>query len=250
MRSRVWGVPLSQLSLISLIPLLLWVLFRGTEPAHLRWPVFIHFYQKPLFFCVSFYFLLTVAWVQFFRRGWFSSRWVLYVLSLGEILYEFYTSVNERDFFRMSFSLGTLIGLAFFFYRWLEKKVWSASLNPGVHWYEGIPRGISHITASIEINQIWYTAQLKKIDHQGLFLFLQNDKASTFSNELQELVPFKIGYSSERIEGEGRSAAFFYDPQCPGYFGIGLQFLPKNLYHFSEYTGLVEKLKGSGLIGN
>ena len=122
---------------------------------------------------------------------------------------------------------------------WLERRVGAADLNPNLHWFEGEPKLMTQIAAKLKFEDLWQEGQIRAIDRNGFFIFLDTlakpPKARRF--------PFELKFKDLSFAGEGQINAHYSGARS----GFGLQFYPKDLYHFSQYTALVERLKGEGL---
>ena len=229
MRLRVFGVHRLLLAVYGLFPLLVWsgfhvpsMLYRREDAA---WATGLG-----MLFCLGF--------IYFFRRGAFWIRYGWGGLGLLELLWEIVPAVSERDFASIGGILGALlIGVAMAI--WLERKVDSAALNPGAFWFEGELKSIPRIRARIRAGEIWVQAKIRRIDEKGLFLLHEATSGLRAGQSLE----FELEHEGQRVGGEGRVVAFFLDA-LPG---LGLQFLPKDLYHFQQYTALVRRLRGEGL---
>ena len=148
------------------------------------------------------------------------------------------SAVLDRDFVSLGIAL-----IAFFVFvgamLWLERKIASAALNPGHVWFEGELRLIPGLTARIGDGELSCAARVRKVDSGGFFLFLDQPISFRPSQRLT----FEMTSSHRKIEGEARIAAHFSGEKM----GLGLQFLPKDLYHFGDYSALVQELRGRGL---
>jgi hypothetical protein len=229
MRLRVFGIPRLLLIGYGLFPWIIWAGFHLSSILYRRedawWASGLG-----LFFCAGF--------VYFFRRGGFWIRYTWAGLVLLELLWEIVPAVSERDFASIAGILGALlVGVAMAI--WLERKVGSASLNPGAFWFEGELKSIPRIRARIRSGDLWLQARIRKIDERGLFLLQE----ATFGVRAGQFLEFELEHEGQKVGGEGRVVAFFMDA-LPG---LGLQFLPKDLYHFQQYTALVRRLRGEGL---
>jgi hypothetical protein len=98
---------------------------------------------------------------------------------------------------------------------------------------------MNQVEASVKMGEESYPARVRRIDEQGLFLFL--DPSVSFSRS--QIVEVWIRAGAYEVEGEARIQASFHGEKT----GLGLQFLSKDLYHFSRYTALVQQLRGKGL---
>jgi hypothetical protein len=229
MRLRVFGVPRLVLALFGLFPLIVWSGFHVPSIVYRRedawWASGLG-----ILFCASFVF--------FFRRGGFWIRYAWSGLALGTLLWEIFPAVSERDFVSIGGVLGALI-VGVMMAIWIERQVDSASLNPGARWFEGELKAIPRVRARVRAADGWLPARIRRIDERGLFL-LQDSTSGVRAGQYLE---FELEHEGQRVGGEGRVVAFFLDA-LPG---LGLQFFPKDLYHFQQYTALVRRLRGEGL---
>jgi hypothetical protein len=150
----------------------------------------------------------------------------------------FLTSMVERDFVKLALTL-CCFGACGVILSWFEGRIQSAHVNPKVKWFEGVPKFLPHLEAKLKIGESWKTGRVGAIDRGGFFVFLDE----TFVKFPRGRISFELKFKTMEIQGETRMNAHFYGPAA----GFGLQFLPKDLYHFSQYTALVERLKGEGL---
>ena len=245
MRYQVWGLRTSQLLCTALLPFLFWVSFRWRDRQDLSLSSFLHFYRMNLIVVGSIYLVLSLVWVFLMKRGIFSSRRALYLVAISEFIYEIFQAVASRDLVKMGLWLCLFLVLGLV-YRWLEGKIQAAHLNPKVEWYEGRPQVISRVSVKLKIQDSWWEAGVRRMDRQGLFVFLK-DQPSDRQSLLESLgservLGFEMTFRGQAVEGDGRVRSVFSGEQA----GIGLQFLPKDLYHFSQYTALVESLRGEG----
>ena len=181
---------------------------------------------------------LALFFPYLFCRGIFRSRILVLLFLFAEIGFELLSGVMDKDFSRLSgalFAFGIGIWLTF----WLEKRVHAADLNPKNHWFEGAPQTYPQIRAKIKTEEEWQEGSLRTIDERGFFVFLN----SRPGYRPKQSVPFELQYRDLQVSGEARLVACFSGER----FGFGLQFSPKDLYHFSQYTALVQRLKGEGL---
>ena len=245
MRYQVWGLNRIQLFGAALLPLACWFVFRWQDQPDLSLRSFLHYYRLVLITVCVVYFLLTFAWVALMKRGIFTSRRFLYLFVILEFSYEIIHAVSSRDLGRIGLWMLLFAGVGAL-YRWLEAKIRSAHLNPRVYWYEGQPKVIPQVKAKLKIQDEWVEAGLRCIDSQGLFFFFKNapENRQSLMEALasERVLAFELEFRTHQVEGEGKVSSVFSDLEA----GIGLQFSPKDLYHFSQYTALVESLKGEG----
>jgi hypothetical protein len=244
MRFRVWGISLVPLLLTAVLPLVFWTFFRWNEQPEVVLGSVFRLYRSSLVWSLPLYFTFSVTWIYLVKRGLFSARFSVYALYLLALVYEFFSAVMDRSFSRLGLGLlmfGSLIAI----YRWLEQKIGSAAMNPRISWYEGDAKTLPHLQARVKIQDEWIEAAVRLIDGQGLFLFLQNWTRP--ANEIRQkgTMSFELEFRGQKVDGEGSLVSIFAAHQKPG---IGLQFLAKDLYHFSQYTALVESLKGEGYV--
>src|SRR6202012_305429 len=108
---------------------------------------------------------------------------------------------------------------------WVEKRVASAHLNPRVRWFEGDPLTDSKVETRVNLGTDWKEARIRMIDEKGFFVFV---KQRVDFKPLQT-VSFELSFRGAKIVGEARLTSSF-DGENPGF---GLQFSPKDLYHFT-----------------
>jgi hypothetical protein len=229
MRLRVFGVSRLLLFIYGLFPLLVWSGFHFSSLVYRR---------EDAAWAIALGILLCAAFVFFFRRGGFWIRYVWAGVTLLELLWGIVPAVIERDFASIGGILGVLVsGVVMVI--WLERKVDSASLNPRALWFEGELKCIPRMQARVRSGDGWTQARVRRIDDRGLFL-LQETMAGVRAGQSVE---FELEHEGQKVGGTGRVVAFFMD-HLPG---LGLLFLPKDLYHFQQYTALVRRLRGEGL---
>jgi hypothetical protein len=229
MRLRVFGIPRLLLTVHGLFPWIIWSSFHLPS---------ILYRREDAWWATGLGLLFSAGFVFFFRRGGFWIRYGWAGLVLMELLWEIFPAVSERDFASIGGILGALVvGVALAI--WLERKVDSAALNPEAFWFEGELKAIPRIRARIRAGDAWLQARIRRIDERGLFLLQE----SAFGVRAGQSLEFELEHEGQRVGGEGRVVAFFQDARP----GLGLQFLPKDLYHFQQYTALVRRLRGEGL---
>ena len=230
-----------------MIPPAFWVVFRAYVLSDLSWKALFIFYRTALWVGGSIYFLFALAWITLLKRGVFQSRYALYILILIELGYETMSAMMVRDLNRMGLGLG-LVLIMTWVYRWLEQRVKTAHLNPGVKWYEGLPRLLPRVSARVKIKDQEYRAQVRSLDHEGIFLFIEECKREDWKSLRMKNIEFSLIFRTRQLEGEGRLTSLFMEQDRDEMPGIGLQFSPKDLYHFNQYTALVEELRGEGIL--
>jgi hypothetical protein len=112
-------------------------------------------------------------------------------------------------------------------------------LNPRSKWFEGDPLTDPKVTTQVNLGAEWCEARIRTIDEKGFFIFIR--KAIPFKP--LQAVSFELEFKGAKISGEARLTSSFVGENL----GFGLQFSPKDLYHFSQYTALVQRLRGEGL---
>jgi hypothetical protein len=112
-------------------------------------------------------------------------------------------------------------------------------LNPRLQWFEGEPKFLPQIKARIEVAGAWFDGNIRTIDRNGFFVFLDDPNTKL----PRQGISFELKFKDSEVTGTAKLSAQFSGKHS----GFGLQFLPKDLYHFSQYTALVERLKGEGL---
>ena len=230
MRFRVWGLKRLSLMMISCVPLMMLFLFHSS------------FQRNTWFWILPFYFLWTSIWIYFLRRGFFSIRFGFYSMNFAWITFELCDALFHRNLERSGGALLAFIGLVLVS-RWLEVRVVSAPMNAMIHWYEGDPKALPQVMAKIEWRGESFFAQVRRVDEKGLFVILNDARIESFSDLLPfETVSFELHFGKLSSDGEAKVVSGFFAEKI----GLGLQFLPKDLYHFSQYTGLVESLRGEG----
>ena len=95
------------------------------------------------------------------------------------------------------------------------------------------------VAIRVKLDQDWCEARIRAIDERGFFVFVPK----MVSFRPQQLVSFELGFRGASIVGEAKLTSSFVGEKL----GFGLQFSPKDLYHFSQYTALVQRLRGEGL---
>ncbi len=229
MRLRIFGVPKVALFCAGFLPAAFWLAFH---PYSLLYP------SEELYWVLASGFLAAAGFAICLSLGWFGSRYLVYGMSVYVLAYELIRSVGRRDFLSIGggiLCLAVLIAVGL----WLEKRVSSASLNPRCEWFEGEPLMMNQIEAAVRFGEDSHPARVRCIDSGGLFAFI--DPPISFTKNQTVEVWLRLG--SDEVEGQARIQASFQGEKT----GLGLQFLRKDLYHFSRYTALVQQLRGKGL---
>jgi hypothetical protein len=245
MRFRVWGISLIQLWMTALLPVVFWILFRWHEQSEVSVLSVFRLYRPTLVWAIPVYFLFSLSWIYLVKRGLFTARYALYTVLVASLAFELVSAVGDRSFGRIGLGLIFLLTMVMV-YRWLNGKIESAQINPRIEWFEGEPKTLPNLKARIKIQEEWFEATVRSMDQKGVFIFLSQWGKDLKSFRPRTRVEFEFEFRDKRVEGEGKMTSFFVASQQKP--GIGLQFLPKDLYHFSQYTALVESLKGEGYV--
>jgi hypothetical protein len=155
-------------------------------------------------------------------------------------------ALRDKNFLQMIAGILSVVAFLTFF-QWLEKQMALAQHNPGIRWYEGLPQFFPRVQVDVFWNEKWFKASLRKIDNYGMFLFLQQSEdesvSLTVNKSLKEsLMLLKIQYRGQIFEGNAKLQSVFFSR----WLGMGLQICPKDLYHFTQYSKIVQNLKGEG----
>lgn len=229
MRLRVYGIPKLALILFGLLP--------GVAAFFFHHETFIYRRVDAIGLAVGSG-VLAFFFLFFFLSGVFRIRYLILNLLYGQIIIELFASVADRNFVNLGvgilmFSVSASISL------WLERKVASSHLNPKAKWFEGDPFTDSKVATRVKFADQWYEARIRSIDEKGFFVFVE--KGHSFKS--LQTVSFELGFKDAKVTGDARITASFKGEKS----GFGLQFSPKDLYHFSQYTALVQRLRGEGL---
>jgi hypothetical protein len=229
MRLRIFGIPRLALFFAGMFPSLTWCAFH---------PLSVVYRREDFFWVCGIGILTGILLSTFIRRGFFLSRYFVYLLFITGIAVALIGAVLDRDFVSLGIAL-----LAFSMFMgvvmWLEKKILSSALNPGHVWYEGDPRVIPNLNATLRSGDQVVSARVRRLDPGGFFLLLDQ----SFSFRPHQRVMVELASGSRKVEGEAKISAHFRGEKM----GLGLQFLPKDLYHFTDYSALVQELRGRGL---
>ncbi len=221
MRLKIFGISKIGLAFFGLLPALAWFAFGRSWGGE-----------------VGILILMAALFPYFFCRGFFRIRFGMW-LALGlELLYEMLVGMQDRDFLRIGRACLVFL-IAIGVGKWIEKKVASASLNPQIKWFEGAPLTLPHGTVKLSVSGETVDGKLRRADNQGFFVFLE----ARPEFKAGEIVPFELEFKGSEVKGEARLSSCFLGENI----GFGLQFFPKDLYHFSQYTSLVSRMRGEGL---
>lgn len=231
MRLKIFGFSKLAFFIFSLAPAVTWILFHSATLPFYQWMNWVGF--------ATFFFTLSVSFFYFMLRGVFQARYFAYGVLFLEVLSELLSAVFERRFiglFGAIFWLSCLIAFSF----WLEKRIGAAFLNPKIKWLEGAPQSLPRVKVKISDKDQQIEAEVRVIDFDGFFAFFTESGKEILGSE----VSFEIEYQETTVKGEGRVRALFFGDTL----GLGLQFFPKDLYHFNQYSSLVQRLRGEGLL--
>lgn len=224
-----WGISTRILFFIGIFPLLFVLVFHPISP---EWVV------MGILFAVFWVFILSRGFYRF-SKYFFSS--VLLGLTLELII-----ALRDKNYIQMTMGIICVIAFMSLFY-WLEGQMKRAQHNPGIRWYEGLPQFFPKVKIEVFWNGKWFRASLRKIDDHGMFVFLQQ---SEYESEVfringkvrKSVLPLKVQYRDYSFEGEAKLQSVFYER----WLGMGLQICPKDLYHYTQYSKIVQNLKGEG----
>jgi hypothetical protein len=229
MRLKIFGIPKISLIFLGLVPAILWCAFHASS---------LSLREHVLEYAVVIGLTISVIFTGFLSRGFFGVRFGILFFS-GIVMGEaFCSAMMDRDFWKLGLAL-LLFGLSIPLYFWFESRVNGADLNPRLRWFEGEPKLLPQLKARIQISGAWLEGSVRTIDRNGFFVFLDDPKLSL----PRKGIPFELTFRDSEVAGTAKLSAQFFGQHA----GFGLQFLPKDLYHFSQYTALVERLKGEGL---
>lgn len=190
--------------------------------------------------------VLAVFWVFFMSRGYYRFSHVYFWTCLSGLTLELIFALREKNFVQMAAGIACVavfLGL----FHWLERQMNRAQHNPDVRWFEGLPQFLPRVKMEVFWNDKWYQASLRKIDHHGIFVFLQKSEQEARHFRLKPSMkhgffPIKLQYRDHEFIGDARLRSVFNER----WLGMGLQICPKDLYHFTQYSKIVQNLKGEG----
>ena len=226
MRLKIYGIPRIALFLFGVLPG-----FVGLSFHH----EFLHYRSLDTVWFTIVSLSLALTFYYFFLNGVFRIRYLILTALAVQIVFELMIAVMDRSFPNLGFGI-LVFTVAAAISIWFERRVNAACLNPQTSWYEGDPR--TYPKVSLKIGE-GHVAKIRLIDEEGFFVFLKGPIAF----RPLERLPFELQYKNFQISGEARITASFIGEKI----GFGLQFSPKDLYHFNQYTALVQRLRGEGL---
>jgi hypothetical protein len=188
--------------------------------------------------------LLTYLFVQIsLIMGYFLVRQALLILYAVSFFYLIISATLFHDWVRFLLAVGFGVQ-AYALDLWLQNCLGSAAVNPYRNWVQGRLSGLPHLQAVLVLADGGRVdAAVRSLDERGLFLLIPPSVTIKKVSELPKKVDFQLSFKGETFSGEGRRVAWLWREQ----WGIGLQFLPTNLYHQGNYTRLVQKVKGEGI---
>jgi len=222
-----WGISRALLFFMGVLPLLFVLAFHVVTPI-----------------VIGIGLLVAVLWVFFLSRGFYRFTQFYFWTILAGLTMELVFALRDKNFFQMTSGI-VCVAVFLIFFQWLEKQIALAQHNPGIRWYEGLPQFFPRVQVEVYWGEKWYRASLRKIDHHGMFLFLQQSEQESAKLKLnratrKSLLPLKLQYRDQVFEGDAKLQSVFYER----WLGMGLQICPKDLYHFTQYSKIVQKLKG------
>ena len=222
-----WGIPRWILFLMGVLPILFVTLFYKVSPE-----------------IVVTGLVLAMLWVFFLSRGLYWVTKLYFWLSLSGLTLELIFALREKNFIQMTSGI-VCVAVFLIFFQWLERQMVRAQNNPGILWFEGLPRFFPRVQVEVFWDEKWFRASLRKIDHQGMFLFLQQSEQEAENIKMghslrKSMIPFKLQYRDLVFSGDAKLQSVFYER----WLGMGLQICPKDLYHFTQYSKIVQNLKG------
>ena len=182
---------------------------------------------------------LTVLFMLVVRslliRGFFRARLIIYLAQISWIAVEMTRAVLNHDWTGFFLCLS-LVATAYGFYHWLESNLNQSAINPLFRWYEGRPAVLPRIMATDEAGKIY---GIRSIDENGIYIISEEKGLIPKPQDIRLQITFKdqvVPYCGKVIS--------FFEREVQGF---GLQFCPANLYDQTQYTGLVQRIKGEGI---
>ena len=190
--------------------------------------------------------LVAVLWVFFLSRGFYRFTRIYFGTVLFGLTFELILALRDKNFAQMITGIVCVITFLAMF-NWLENQMNRAQHNPGIRWFEGLPQFFPRVQIEVFWREKWHRASLRKIDDYGMFLFLQQSGYESENLRVNQKVkksvlPIKLQYRGQAFEGDAKLQSVFYER----WLGMGLQICPKDLYHFTQYSKIVQNLKGEG----
>ena len=224
-----WGISRAVLLFMGVLPLLFILAF--------------HTVSMPL---VVMGLSIALLWVFFLTRGYYRFTQLYFGSVLFGLTLELILALRDKNFVQMMTGIICVITFLAMFY-WLEGQMKRAQHNPGVQWFEGLPQFFTKVQVEVFWQEKWYRASLRKIDDYGMFLFLQQSESESENLRVNQklkksVLPLKLQYRGQTFEGDAKLQSVFYER----WLGMGLQICPKDLYHFTQYSKIVQILKGEG----
>jgi hypothetical protein len=224
-----WGISKVILFVMGLLPLLF----------------VLAFHEVSLELVISGIFL-ALFWVFVISRGYYQFSKIYFWGVLSVLTVELIFALRDKNFIQMSLGILFVLSLLALF-DWLEKQMVRAQYSPGIKWYEGLPQFFPKVQIEVFWDQQWHRASLRRIDDFGMFVFLQKSEQVSGSLKVdstlkKSTLPLKIQYRDHFFEGDAKLQSVFYER----WLGMGLQICPKDLYHFTQYSKIVQNLKGEG----
>ena len=211
-----WSIHPWVLGLIGLYPLLFAFLFHSMTPEGLLIGI-----------------LGIVFWVFFVTRGLYRWTQIYFWMTLGWFVFELIMAFSQKNIVAMVYGFVGVGGLLVIAHH-LSNRFKRSYSHPQIQWFEGLPQFANRVKVSVFHQDTWMPAHLKVIDHYGIFIFMPTPIAKAKS------VLVRLEYGEHRFEGDFALKSLFYAE----WLGLGLQILPKDLYHFNQYGNLVRQLKG------
>lgn len=248
MRYQTWGISRLRLFAFALVPAAAWAAFRVQSLPELSLNAIFLYYRPTIWAWGAILALASLIWIYLFRRGVFQARWTAYVFMVLELFFELFQSVQARDLLHLISALA-YFGVVLTLYRWLESWVELAAFNPKIHWFEGTPKVIPHLEVKIrepKEDAPWIDASVRRLDHKGLFILLDQPLGDSSGLKLERDLEFKLIWKKKEVVGQARVVGRLNHYATRQVSGIGLLFFPKGLYPYIQYTALYESLKGEG----
>lgn len=224
-----WGISRLILFFMGILPLLFALTFHAVSPEMIVLGL-----------------LVAVLWVFFLSRGFYRFTKVYFWTVLTGLTLELIFALRDKNFFQMTCGI-VCVATFLASFQWLERQMGLAQHNPGIKWFEGLPQFFPRVQVEVFWREKWHRASLRKIDHHGMFLFLQQSEAESAAFRVnrtskKSVLPLKLQYRDHVFEGDAKLQSVFYER----WLGMGLQICPKDLYHFTQYSKVVQNLKGEG----